>query len=424
MPLAYVGVFLCMMLGAILWSVGWAVASGLLAILLYHARNLYHLNKWLNSDDSQAELPDAQGVWGRVFDRIAQLQVKHFKSEQELTASILRIQKSANALREGVVTIDDSGALEWWNISARKMLGLNKKQDRGEPLLHLLREPDFFAYYQQADFRQPIAVRSPVNPDQLLEIAITEFAKGDNLLIVRDITDSQNLENMRRDFISNVSHELRTPLTAIQGYLEIFQLHHPELDIHIQKSHLRMLAQTHRMTNLVQDLLVLSRLEDTINVSDVAYNDIEPLLKEVLDEGQISAQKLNKRLTITMHVESQKSVMGVKVEILSALTNLVANAVKYTHSGGHINITWHETDDGLCCTVTDDGIGIGQEHLSRLTESFYRVDPSRSSASGGTGLGLAIVKRIMLRHNGSLKISSKENQGSRFMCIFPHQNIW
>lgn len=419
MPKAYAAVALSVIMGAIFWSLSWAIASGLMVLLLYHVRKLQQLDVWLNNDDRLAELPESQGIWGRVFDRIEELQVKHFKSEQELTTAILRIQKSANALREGVITVDASGALEWWNTSARKMLGLKKKQDRGAPLLHLLREPSFFRYYHHADFSQPIYIKSPVNPEQVLEIAVTAFAKGDNLLILRDMTDSIKLENMRRDFTGNVSHELRTPLTVIQGYLESFQLHHPELDNDVQKGHTRMLAHTHRMTNLVQDLLVLSRLEESIDHSKMVQLQMPPLLTLALFEGQELSQRLDKKVTINSVIKSQKNVLGIKAEILSVLTNLVNNAVKYTPHGGYIAVTYQVTDGQLCLTVADNGIGIGAQHLPRLTERFYRVDASRSSASGGTGLGLAIVNRIMERHKGSLDIISEEGQGSCFTCTFP-----
>jgi two-component system phosphate regulon sensor histidine kinase PhoR len=390
-----------------------------MAVFVYHAHKLQQLDTWLKSDDRFAELPDSQGVWGRVFDRMEELQLKHFKSQQELTTSILRIQKSANALREGVVTVDANGALEWWNTSARKMLGLKKKQDRGAPLLHLLREPSFFRYYHHADFSQPIYIQSPVNPEQVLEVAVTAFAKGDNLLILRDMTDSIKLENMRRDFTGNVSHELRTPLTVIQGYLESFQLHHPELDPDVQKGHARMLAHTHRMTNLVQDLLVLSRLEESIDHSKMVQLQMPPLLTLALSQGQELSQRLDKKVTINSAIKSQNNVLGIKAEILSVLTHLVNNAVKYTPHGGRIAVTYQVTDGQLCLTVADNGIGIGAQHLPRLTERFYRVDASRSSASGGTGLGLAIVNRIMERHKGSLDIISEEGQGSCFTCTFP-----
>ena len=419
MPKAYAAVALGLTFGAIFWSPSWAIVGGLMAVFVYHAHKLQQLDTWLKSDDRFAELPDSQGVWGRVFERMEELQLKHFKSQQELTTSILRIQKSANALREGVVTVDANGALEWWNTSARKMLDLKKKQDRGAPLLHLLREPSFFRYYHHADFSQPIYIQSPVNPEQVLEVAVTAFAKGDNLLILRDMTDSIKLENMRRDFTGNVSHELRTPLTVIQGYLESFQLHHPELDTDVQKGHARMLAHTHRMTNLVQDLLVLSRLEESIDHSKMVQLQMPPLLTLALAQGQEFSQRLDKKVTINSAIKSQNNVLGIKAEILSVLTHLVNNAVKYTPHGGRIAVTYQVTDGQLCLTVADNGIGIGAQHLPRLTERFYRVDASRSSASGGTGLGLAIVNRIIERHKGSLDIISEEGQGSCFTCTFP-----
>ena len=381
MPKAYAAVALGLTFGAIFWSPSWAIVGGLMAVFVYHAHKLQQLDTWLKSDDRFAELPDSQGVWGRVFDRMEELQLKHFKSQQELTTSILRIQKSANALREGVVTVDANGALEWWNTSARKMLGLKKKQDRGAPLLHLLREPSFFRYYHHADFSQPIYIQSPVNPEQVLEVAVTAFAKGDNLLILRDMTDSIKLENMRRDFTGNVSHELRTPLTVIQGYLESFQLHHPELDTDVQKGHARMLAHTHRMTNLVQDLLVLSRLEESIDHSKMVQLQMPPLLTLALSQGQELSQRLDKKVTINSAIKSQNNVLGIKAEILSVLTHLVNNAVKYTPHGGRIAVTYQVTDGQLCLSVADNGIGIGAQHLPRLTERFYRVDQNHPNKS-------------------------------------------
>jgi two-component system phosphate regulon sensor histidine kinase PhoR len=420
MPWFYIGVALSLMLGFVFNSLLLSVSTFLIALLFKHWHNLQQLDIWLNSDDNQAELPEVKGIWGRVFDRITQLQSQHRQSQQALKNSIIRIQKSTHAMREGVITLDANGTLEWWNAAARKMLGLQKNQDQGAPLINLLREPDFFRYFHQADFSRPITVNSPTDASQVLQITVTEFGKGDKLLVLRDITDKQNLKHMRSDFIGNVSHELRTPLTVIHGYLETIQVHHPELDKQLQKVHSRMLFQTQRMTNLVQDLLMLSRLETNINQPTEVENNVAQFCKQARADARAEAQQMGKELTINLHLNSEQYLSGVEGEVRSAITNLVINAVKYTPDGGQIDISWEVCDEGLCFSVSDDGIGIAEEHIQRLTERFYRVDASRTSSTGGTGLGLAIVKHIMHRHQGRLDIVSELGKGSRFTCIFPH----
>lgn len=214
-----------------------------------------------------------------------------------------------------------------------------EKTRSGGALINLLREPGFSRYFYQADFSLPITVHSPVNTDQVLQITFTEFGKGDKLLVLRDITDKQKLKNMRSDFIGNVSHELRTPLTVIHGYLETIQNHHPELDKQLQNVHSRMLLQTQRMTNLVQNLLMLSRLETSASYSAEVDNNVAQLCKQVRSDARIEAHQLNKDLPINLYLDSEASLSGIEGEVRSAMTNLVINAVKYTPDGGQIDIT-------------------------------------------------------------------------------------
>lgn len=181
-----------------------------------------------------------------------------------------------------------------------------------------------------------------------------------------------------------------------------------------------MLLQTQRMTNLVQNLLMLSRLETSDSYSAEVDNNVAQLCKQVRSDARILAHQLNKDLTINLYLDSEASLSGIEGEVRSAMTNLVINAVKYTPDGGQIDITWEESEGGLSFSVSDNGIGIAEEHIQRLTERFYRVDASRTSKTGGTGLGLAIVKHIMHRHQGRLDIVSTLGKGSRFTCVFPH----
>lgn len=421
MVLFYIAVALMVMVLSLMWHPGWAVACGLAAILARKNNNLKKLVQWLESDSSVAEIPETGLDWERIYNHIVRLDRQHKKSQNELKRTIKRMHKSASALREGVVTIDGKGNLDWWNSAAKKFLGL-KKKDQGTALLNLLREPRFFRYFNQGDFSEAITVHSPVNYDQILLIEVTILGQGDKLLIVRDVTDTHEMETMRRDFVGNVSHELRTPLTVIQGYLETMQIHYPDMDSGVQKAHRRMLKHTQRMTNLVQDLLLLTRLETEFSSQDAQVVDMASLCKGARADARALSQQLNKELVINLHLDGDVALLGDEAELRSVVTNLVFNAVRYTADGGQIDVSWQQGADGPVLRVADNGIGIPEEHLLRLTERFYRVDPSRSTESGGTGLGLAIVKQVLTRHKAQLFIESTAGKGSQFSCQFRSQS--
>ena len=219
-----------------------------------------------------------------------------------------------------------------------------------------------------------------------------------------------------------MSHELRTPLTVIQGYLETMQIHYPDMDSGVQKAHRRMLKHTQRMTNLVQDLLLLTRLETEFSSQDAQVVDMASLCKGARADARALSQQLNKELVINLHLDGDVALLGDEAELRSVVTNLVFNAVRYTADGGQIDVSWQQGDDGPVLLVSDNGIGIPEEHLLRLTERFYRVDPSRSTESGGTGLGLAIVKQVLTRHKAQLFIESTAGKGSQFSCQFRSQS--
>jgi two-component system phosphate regulon sensor histidine kinase PhoR len=229
----------------------------------------------------------------------------------------------------------------------------------------------------------------------------------------------EHLERMRQDFVANLSHELRTPLTVIQGYLETLVKQESENTPQRQKIFNQMHQHSQRMLHIIQDLLLLSSLdrEDTPTLEQENIN-----IKHMLDSLLLEAISISgeKRHHISLSARDGLLLNGAENELKSLFSNIIINAIKYTPAQGHIRIEWFLNEKQQAVfQVTDTGIGIGKEHIPRITERFYRVDKARSSTSGGTGLGLAIVNHVVLRHQAELHIDSQLNKGSCFSCIFP-----
>lgn len=403
-------------LGALLgsfWGQSALGAGVVLALLLgQHLWQLQRLARWLQQPNDVP--PEANTLWGEVFDGIYHYQRRQKADQQQLTQLLERIQDSSQALRDGVVMIDHNGDLEWWNHAAEKMLGLSAASDRGQPITYLLRHPQFVDYYESQQYLEPLVLPSHITEEHLLEYQITLFGKNERLLLVRDCTKMQRLERMRQDFVANVSHELRTPLTVLSGYLETFSDHAEQLPSHWQRGLTLMNEQSARMEHLVSELLTLSRLETSEFKVEAAPINVVELLTAI----RLDALALSEHHQITLDIDEQLYVRGCVNEVRSAFSNLVFNAVQYTPPGSTIELHWYHDQDGAYLEVKDNGPGIDSQHLKFLTQRFYRVDDSRSSQTGGTGLGLAIVKHVMLRHQGRLHISSSAH-GSCFTCYFP-----
>ncbi len=329
-----------------------------------------------------------------------------------------KIRSSLGALSDAVILLDNDDGLEWWNQAAKELL-LLQPSDQGTSIFDFISVPEFRQYFQSlseiADIpSEGIHMASWRDPKRYLKCELTPF--GDNkLLIIYDVTRLHHLEQMRRDFVANVSHELRTPLTVLMGYLENFS-GQDDMSPQWRRGLELMTQQTARMNRIVDDLLLLSRIEieETHEPHDI---DMTKLLTDVYDDAQAYNQEY--RHTIHLHIDTYDGLYGSEMYLNSALSNLVINAIKYTPKGGNITISWTKTNEGCCFAVSDDGLGIAPEHLARLTERFYRVDSSRSRATGGTGLGLAIVKHVLYQHDSHLQIESTEGAGSTFSALFP-----
>ena len=409
--------------GLLLGQLHLGITIGILLFLAYHLYNLHLLLNWLQYFRSQ-DIPDASGLWGRIYDRLSREKRRKSREKQYLKSIISRMEATTDALSEGVILLNQNNEIKWCNKASTRLLGIGT-DDADNNIIHFIRNPLLTRYLESGDSPEPLTLPSPPPADMHLEFQLTRFGKGEGILVVRDITRIYRLEQMRKDFVANVSHELRTPLTVIRGYLETLgDSMDPALASSTlwQKALLQMQQQSERMTNLVNDLTMLSKLEtDTIEKNQHKVS-LAPLFDMICDEARtIGSQK---EPLIHCHLDKKLAIIGNDRELYSAFSNLVNNAVQYSEPGKTITLKADQSTDGeLIIAIKDQGIGIEQQHIDRLTERFYRVDPSRSIASGGTGLGLAIVKHILLRHDAHLKIDSTPGKGSVFSCVFPPQRV-
>jgi len=401
-------------LGATEAAAAWAV--GLAPIVLHHVVNVSRLYRWLGNPSS-ATLPEGSGAWEEIFALLARLLRRQTQIESRLSAALERFQQAGAALPEGVIVLDDSDRIEWCNPRAEAYFGLSSQRDRGQQLTYLVRMPQFQEYLETRNFREPLLLRLSRNDQELtLSVQLVPYGDREKLLLSRDITRWERMETTRRDFVANVSHELRTPLTVLGGFLEtLSDMQEPDPDM-LRRSLQLMSEQATRMQCLVEDLLTLSKLESAQNPLREDFVDLPEMARALVRDAQALSHG---RHRFILRVESEVGLNGNAEELRSALFNLISNAVRYTPESGEIEVSWSEHDGETVFAVRDTGIGIEPHHIPRLTERFYRVDRSRSRASGGTGLGLAIVKHVLSRHQARLEIESEPGKGSTFTAVFP-----
>ncbi|MBA6244245.1 MULTISPECIES: phosphate regulon sensor histidine kinase PhoR [Psychrobacter] len=339
-------------------------------------------------------------------------------STQSTAEQLKKIGSALRALRDAVILLNNNDGLEWWNQAAQDLL-LLQPEDKGQNIFDFITVPEFRQYYEGTTIpNDGVHIESWRDPSRYLKCELTPFG-DEKLLFVYDVTRLRHLEQMRQDFVANVSHELRTPLTVMMGYLENFS-DQPDMPPQWRRGFELMTQQTARMNRIVNDLLLLSKIE--IEEShELHYIDMTKLLTNIYDDAQAYNQAY--KHIIHLHIDTYDGLYGSEMYLNSALSNLVINAIKYTPKGGNITISWTRTSDGCRFAVEDDGIGIASEHIARLTERFYRIDKGRSRATGGTGLGLAIVKHVLHQHEAQLQIDSVEGEGSTFSVVFPSNYV-
>ena len=381
-------------------------------LLLYWGVQLYRVERWLG--DPESAPPEARGVWGRLFDRIYRLQRQSLETQGRLESSLEYLQDSLRSLRDVAIITDPRGNIVWANEAARQLLNISIDNDVGRPLVNLIRSPSFSDYLSASDHTVPL--RLPPTPEQerCFQVEVTAFGGGDRLIFVKDITEQFKLEMMRRDFVGNVSHELRTPLTVLKGYVENLQSLDRSITEKIERPLVQMDMQVVRMEVLLKDLLWLSRIEAIEHSDKTSSVDMGELINELV--GDLRAAWPDREISLSRSFDGL--ILGDPMELHSAVSNLIVNALKYSDPQSPVDVEWLCEDGQPTLHVSDQGEGIDPIHIPRLTERFYRVDKSRSQKTGGTGLGLAIVKHVALSHNAEIVIKSQVGAGSTFSLVF------
>jgi two-component system phosphate regulon sensor histidine kinase PhoR len=397
-----------------------AAAVGFGFYISVQLRHLHSLHRWLHNR-AEAEIPDAEGLWGDVFTEIRKLMKQGAQRQEELSNMVARFQNAAAALPDAVVILTEQDEIEWANRNAARWLGIHYPRDAGMRLGNLLRDPGFSRYVAIGDFTEPLELPSPANTENTVSIQIIPFGARQKLVLGRDITHLQRLEQMRRTFVANVSHELRTPITVLSGFIETLS-GLPGIQLEDLRRYLAtMQEQSARMQRLVDDLLTISKLETAPPRRREDTVDVPALLAGLREQAEILSGQAHHQ--ISLDAAAGLKLLGSREELHSAFSNLVNNAVRYTPAGGEIRLRWWAEGNRACFSVQDTGEGIAPEHIPHLTERFYRVDTARSRASGGTGLGLSIVKHVLARHDAQLQIESELGHGSVFTCIFPAARV-
>ena len=385
-------------------------------LLIRQTLYIDQLEKWL-SRGAFSDKRQQKGIWRDIYFHIWKIRKIDKKRKKKLTKMIDRFRTSTDALPDAAVVLGSYGEIDWTNKAAREILGL-KKSDKGQRIANLVRNPLFIQYLKANDYQQKISIPSPVNDFITLQISIVPYGNGLRLLLAQDITQLKNIERMRNDFVVNVSHELRTPLTVLKGYLETLQGMDNVSPVYI-RSFQNMATQTQRMQLLVDDLLLLARLETKSKKAECV--NMTELLTQLCRESDLLEQ--NER-RVELFIETHVNLLGDEEELRSAFSNLLINALKYSPSDKPVKVRWQKNLEGYAqFEVEDFGEGIPNNEIPRITERFYRVEVKRNRKINGTGLGLAIVKHILVRHDAKLEVESQLGKGSRFRCLFPPKKL-
>ena len=385
-------------------------------IIIKQITQINRFENWMRSGGI-GKLPKSTGIWEEIYYHVYRLRKSERRRKKKLSNMIDQLRQSTEALPDAAIVLGINDEIDWTNKAARKIFGL-QQTDKGQRIPNLIRFPEFIRYLKSGNYKESVTLPSPTDNRITLEVRIIPYGAGLRLLLAQDISQVKKMERMRKDFVANVSHELRTPLTVLKGYLETLLDMDDQHSPLLTSSFVQMQGQTERMQHLVDDLLLLTRLETQQKKTECV--DIPSLLEQICNE---SDNLDNASGRIKLNIETDAHIQGEEHELRSAFTNLLGNALKYSNIEYPITVRWFHDTKSLVLSIEDQGEGISKNDIPRVTERFFRVETKRVKKISGTGLGLAIVKHVLMRHDARLNITSVVGKGSCFSCHFPIERL-
>lgn len=388
----------------------------MLGILIRQVIQISRFEKWI-STGGRSKYPKTSGIWEEIYYHVYRIKKNEKRRKKKLSKMIDQFRQSTEALPDAAIILGPHDEIDWANKAARQAFGL-QQSDKGQRIPNLIRFPEFIRYLKSGNYKEAVTLPSPVDNRITLEVRIVPYGAGLRLLLAQDVTQIKKMERMRKDFVANVSHELRTPLTVLKGYLETLQDMDDGQSPLLTGSFQQMQGQTERMQHLVDDLLLLTRLETQQKKSQCV--DVPALISQICNEGN-TIKDASGRIQLTL--DTTAHIVGEEQELRSAFTNLLGNALKYSPEDSIVKVRWYQDKGAVVLAIEDQGEGIAKADIPRVTERFYRVETKRHKKVNGTGLGLAIAKHVLMRHDASLNITSELGKGSCFSCHFPVERI-
>ena len=255
------------------------------------------------------------------------------------------------------------------------------------------------------------------------EITVTIIPLTENelvLVLLRDESEAQRVHDVRRDFVANISHELKTPIGSLSLLSEAVLGAKDDSEA-VTRFASRMQIEAKRLTDLVQEIIQLSRVQDSDPLKEAQLLSASDIIKEALDQCRTTAD--SRQITLTFQESEDGAILGDRDHLTMAIHNLIENAINYSPAETKVAVSTSIQDEIITISVADQGIGIPEAEVERIFERFYRVDPARSRETGGTGLGLSIVKHVITKHGGEISVWSSENVGSTFSIRLPIQSL-
>ena len=422
----YSRIFILVICGLIIGLLtGYWVAAVLLPCSIYIGWTLVQIRafeRWIRLGAKAENAPNANGIWALIVQHIYRSQKRDMQRKVRLEDLLNQFESTISALPYATVTLNQMQEIVWVNAAAADTLGIAKYRDEGMRLDNLIRRPELQSIINSPAASNSVQLLSPVDAGISLMVTCVTFGDNQKLITAKDISQILAVQKLRKAFISNASHELRTPLTVISGYLEMMSLdeHLPEP---MQNIVTNAYEQALRMVSILDDLLSLSKLVEKESQYDKDSGEAVDLFAMV-EKLVISHSQTSKSYHFESKLNEPLVIRGDESEIFSLCQNLLSNAIKYSSPGSQIKLSWTVNSQGWAgLAFIDEGEGIAQEDIPRLTERFYRVNNKRQRDVTGTGLGLSIVKHILENHGGYLDIESDVGVGSTFTAYFPEYRL-